>query len=143
MAACPRLTELTVILPYPHGAEITDTGILLDPIGVARSAISELVIACKALPDFDTFQIVRYPIGPPPLVCRCTNWWECSAHTPSSEQWEEALEKQMKDLEEWAIDCLKEPRIECQEEGRKRTTLRAIKFAPGRGPARVETKSVM
>ena len=71
------------------------------------------------------------------------NWWEHCNHTPSSEQWEEALEKQMNDLEERAIDCLKAQRMGCrEEEGRKRTTLRAIKFATGRGPVRVETKSV-
>lgn len=34
----------------------------------------------------------------------------------------------MKDLEAWAVDCLKGPKIGCREgEGRK-TTLRAIKF---------------
>ena len=48
------------------------------------------------------------------------------------------MEEYMKDLEEWAIDCLRRPttgrskraKIGCLEgEGRKRTTLRIIEFS--------------
>ena len=49
---------------------------------------------------------------------------------PSPEQWEQASEKQMKDLMEWTMDCLKRLKIGCQER-RKRTTLRVIRFGPG------------
>ena len=138
VAACPELAELTIVSPYPSGAQLTEAGVLLDPAGRARSAISEVVDACKALPDLDVLQLVRIPIVPPPLVCWCRQRG-CSSHMPSPEQWEQASEKQMKDLVEWTIDCLKEPKVErrweeeCQEEKEgKRTTLRVVKFGPGR-----------
>ena len=105
--------------------------------GRARSAILDLVGACKALPDFDTLQIVRFPAIPPPLVCSCV-WSVCNCRLPSTRQ----LENQMKELEEWAMDCLKKPRPGCQEgEGRK-TTLRVIKFRPGRRSVKVEEREV-
>ena len=139
MTAFPRLTELTVIASHPSDAQLTETGILLDPAGRVRLAISELVPACKILLDFDTFQLVRFSIIPPRLVCWC-GWGKlCSDHRPSSEQWEEALGKQAGDLGEWAIDCLKKPETECREgEGRKRTTLRTIEFGPGYRSVKVE-----
>ena len=49
---------------------------------------------------------------------------------------EEPLEKEMRDLEECAIDCLKKPRMGCLEVEGRRTTLRVIKFdsySPSRG----------
>ena len=67
---------------------------------MARSAISELVVACGALPDLDTFQLVRIPIVLSPVMCLCGQWG-CRSHMPSSEQWEQASEKRMKDLVEW------------------------------------------
>ena len=52
---------------------------------------------------------------------------------PSPEQWEQASEKEMKGLVEWTIDCLKGPKVECREEEEgKRTTLRVVRFGPGR-----------
>lgn len=36
-------------------------GILLGPAGGAWSEISELVVACEALPDFDTLRILCFP----------------------------------------------------------------------------------
>ena len=49
-----KLTKLTIIAPYTHGAPDTETGIPLNRVGRARSAISELpVIACNVLPYFD------------------------------------------------------------------------------------------
>ena len=143
MAACSRLTELTVVSPHPSDAQLTKTGILLDLAGKARSAISELVAACKSLPDFGTFQIVRFPIISPPLVCWCGRGELCHSHRPSPGDWEEALEKQTEDLGEWAINCLKEPETECREgEGRKRVTLRTIEFGPGCRSVKVEEHGV-
>ena len=52
MAAYPRLTELT-ISANPYDARVTKTGILHNPVRRALLAISELVAACEALPDFD------------------------------------------------------------------------------------------
>ena len=131
MAACSRLTELTVISPYPSGAQRAETEILLDPAGRARSALLELVVACKALPDFDTLQIARFPIILPRLACWCGQE-QCGHPRLCPAQWEWALAKQTKDLEEWAADCLKEPETGyLEEEERKKTTLRVIKIGPG------------
>ena len=105
MTACPKLTELTIIAPYPHGAPDRETGIPFGPAGRAHSAISELVIACKVLPYFDALQI----------VC---------IHKHTSEQ-------QMKLLMTWAINYLKPETGRQEEEGGKRTVLMVVKFSPG------------
>ena len=136
MVACSRLTELSVIYPYPYDTfQETDKGILFDPAGRARSAVSELIVACKALPDFNTLQIVRLPIRPPSPICNCDGPCEYFHPRIPLEQWERILGEQMKYLEEWAIDCL-------EREGRKGTTLRTIQFGysyhPRQSPAKVK-----
>ena len=125
VAACPRLAELTIVLPYQYSAEQMEMGFLLDQVGMARSAIPELVCACKALPDFDTLQIVRFPVISPRLASWCSRA-ECDCHGPSMQQWKRAVENKTKDLGEWAIDCLETPETGYRE-GRT-TTLRVIKF---------------
>ena len=132
VAACPRLIELTVVLPYPHSTEPLATRNRLDPAGRARSAISELVVACKALPDFDTLQIVHFPLVPSSLLCQC-RWGGCGSRMRFSEQRQQTLKEQMKDLEDWAIECLKKSETRCREgEERKRITLRVLRFSSGR-----------
>ena len=119
---CPRLTELTVS-PHPHDAYITETTILLDPAGTSRSAMSELVIACRALPDFDTLQILYFPTIAPYPICWCGN------HGPPTEQWDQASREQSEVMKDLAIATLKVPGAECQEgERRKRTTVRLIEL---------------
>ena len=118
MAACPRLTELTVVSPCPYDAQHARTGVQLNSTGRARSAVSELVIACKALPDFETLQIVRFP------------WCAQGRSGPHGlflEQWELALEKQTKDLERQAIDCLKTLRMGFLEGEGRRIKVRTVK----------------
>ena len=60
-------------------------------------------------------------------------------------QWEQAL-KRTKDLEEWAIDCLKESKTGCRAgEGRNKPTLRVIKFSsrrPSQSSVKVEEYEV-
>ena len=119
MAACPRLTELTVISPCPYDAQHTRTGVQLDPTGRALLAVLELVIAYKALPDFNTLQIVRFPW--------CVQG-RSGHHGLFLEQWELALEKQTKDLEMQAIDCLKTPRTGYREGEGRRTMMRTVKI---------------
>lgn len=132
MAACPRLTELTAVFPYPHSTEPMETRILLDPAGRARSMISELIVACKALLEFDTLQIVHCPLVPSSLVCQC-RWGGCGSRMHFSEQRQQTLGEKMKDLEDWAIECLKKSETRCQEGGeRKKITLRAFRFSSGR-----------
>ena len=131
VAACPKLMELTIFLPHPYDAQDMKE-IENDPAGKTRSAISKLVVACKALPDFGTLQIVRFPMFRPCLVCWYALQEHCN-HIPPMEQQEQVLEKQTKDLEGWAADCLKKSRTVFQEGGkRKGTTLRVIKFPRGR-----------
>ena len=124
VTACPGLTELTVIYPSSkHDAHIT-----AEEAGIAHSAISELGIACKVLPDFSTLQIVYFPVFTPSVICpACREMW-CQKHWLSTRRKRESKER-MKGLKDWAIDCLKGPAMECREgEGRTRTTLRLIKL---------------
>ena len=125
MAACPRLTELTIIYPDPIDAHQTlGTGIIFDPIGGAPSAVLELITACNALPDFDTLQIVHLPSPTPSLMgCGC-NEGVRGRCKPSREQLNQTREE-VKGLRDWAIDCLKKSEM---GEGGKRTTLRAIRL---------------
>ena len=129
VAACPRLTELTVISPHPHDSHRRETGALTDPVGSARSAASELVNACKALPDFDTFQIAHFPFVTLFPKCPC-GWFLCGGSSigtrePRAEQNQISGIKAVKDS---VIDCLK-PKAECQEgEGRKKIMLRIIEL---------------
>jgi len=86
----------------------------------------ELVNACKALPCFDTFQIVHFPHGSPPL--RRADWSEETNILSSLEQQKRALREQVNNMKDWAIDCFKVD-MGCQEgEGRKKTTLRVIEL---------------
>ena len=64
----------------------------------------------------------------------------------SSEQQERILGKQIKDMEDWAIDCLKKPGTGCREgEEKRRITLRVFRFSIGRpchGFAEIEEHKV-
>ena len=128
VTACPRLTELTVS-PNPYDARVTETGILHALAERALSAISELVVECETLPDFDTLQILYVPAPPPHPVCWC-GWQKCGNHTLHVEQWEQSLRKQAKGLKDFAIDCLKTSQIRRHEgEGRKRTTVKVVRLS--------------
>ena len=132
MAACPRLTELTVVFHHKCDVQHAGTGILFDPAGGAHSAMLELVVGCKALPDFDTLQVVRITLAQVHSSCGC-GWGGCSSRMDSSEQQEEILRKQTEDMKDWAIGCLKKPEIGWREgEERKRIMLRVFMFGPGR-----------
>ena len=111
VVACPKLTELTVVYPRPGDNGATETGYLLDPVGTARSAASELAKACKSLPDFDTFQIVHFPLSDGCI------------------QQLHALGEDLSGVKDLVINCLKEPGRGCREgEGRKKTTVRVVKL---------------
>ena len=134
VAACPRLTELTVLFRHKYDAQCPETGTPIDPTGGAHSAMSELVVACKALPDFNTLQVVRDTIIPVSLSCWC-GWGGCGSRMGSSKQQQEIMRKQTEDMRDWAIDCLKKPKTgfqEGEERERKRITLRVFMFGPGR-----------
>ena len=124
MAACPKLTELTIVYPRLGDGE-AEMGHHLGLVGSVRSATLELVNACKALPDFDVFQIVHFPL--PDL----TPSWEHM--TPSGPG--ELFHKLRNDLgsgKDLVIDCLKESEAGCRkEEGKKKTTVRVIELVEG------------
>ena len=126
------LTELTVIFPYLRCTRLTETGVLLDPTREsAQLAISELVAACKMLPDFHTFQIVCLLIIQSHMACWCGG--KCDKTIPwRMSQWDRSLREQAKGMKDFAIDCLKKAGIGYLEgERRKRTTLRIIQFSLG------------
>jgi hypothetical protein len=111
VAACPRLTELTVLCPFKQETEI----IPLDIVESVRLAISELIDACKTLPDFNTLQIVYLTLDLLPI-------YPIAALTERRNQ---ALRVQVKDVKDWAIDCLKKPKT---GRGKKKATLRVIEL---------------
>ena len=137
MAACPRLTELTIIFPHRLVIEYEE----LRPIYVKRvqSAISDLADACKALQDFDTLQVARFP-----LMYMCYEWPDCLCGPSPLHigRREEALEKEMRRLEEWAIECLRRPKIGCPEVAGRRSVLRSIKFGSSWGSVEVDEYEV-
>ena len=119
VAACPKLTELTIICPHPNKRGLGN-GILRDPVGTVRSATSELVNACKGLPDFDTFQIVH----------------GCGLDYGGEEVRVNRLRREYMEQVDGAryvaISCLKMPETGCREgEGRRKTTLRVIGLVSG------------
>jgi len=126
-AACPKLTELTLICRHPHDNPVAERGVLSDAVKSAHSATLDLVNACKVLPDFDTLQIVHFLLGTPSP--RCVDAW--AMNLSSMEQREQALRERVKGVRDLAVDCLSKPKVGCQEgEGRERTTLRVIELSP-------------
>jgi hypothetical protein len=94
-------------------------GYILSQVGSVRSATSELVNACKALPYFDTFQIVH--------GCRPMH----NEADLSVGRRRQALREQVDSVKDLAINCLKELETGYREgEGRK-TTVRVIELAAG------------
>ena len=122
VAACPRLTELTIVCPHPNDGPVAETGILPDPNESVRSAASELVIACKMLSDFDTLQIVHFP--------HRGHHGARDRHGHSREL--KQSRDEVKGLKDWVMNCLKSETGRQEGEGRKKTTLRVIKLSPDR-----------
>lgn len=128
MTALPRLTELTLVFPFPDPNLVPNTGVPSDTIGAIRSTILGLIGACKTLPDFDTLQIAYFhgedfcdvaygylPMG--------------DEISPSMYQLQRTLMDRVNAVKELAVDCLKRQERGCHEgEGRKKTTLRVIEL---------------
>jgi len=141
VAACRRLTELTVTYPHTHDISFSKQGALLDKVETARSTTLELVNVCKELPDFDTIQIVYF------LSEAALGWGGCGI-LPLSERQSQVLRKQVKGVADLAIDCLKEPGTGRRGgEGRNKTMVRVIELSPDHqryhlGPVKVEEHEV-
>ena len=132
MAASPRLTELTLIYPFFGDPLVSEAGLPLDVVETTRSAALKLVNACKALPDFNTIQIVHIGGGPRPPAVGGYEQMRDGGLPPVEQRWQ-ALRDRVKDVKDVAMDCLKE----CQEgEGRKRITLRVIELGRFRPPGK-------
>lgn len=120
VAACRRLTELTVLYPHPHphphphNSPGTEIDIPLETVRTARSALLELVNACKALPNFDTLQIVHFSLTTPPPISRCGG---CDGPGPYTEQEKQTLRDQVQGVKDLAVDCLRKPE---KGDGRKK-----------------------
>ena len=143
MAACPKLTELSIVYPYPYDGDV-DLGMETSArlVRNVRSAMLELANACKALPDFDTFQIVHFSL---PVVDEISEYERTHDPAPLFYNLRSGLGTG-KDL---VINCLKEPETGRREgEGKKKTTVRVIelveKFPPllRPGSAKVEEYEV-
>ena len=128
MAAWPRLTEITV-MPNPYVAIATETGFLHDPTGMELPAISELVVACEALPYFDTLQILHVPASHPYQLCWCesTRYHDSTLH---KKQWEQSRKEQVRRIKDFAIDRLKTLKYGRHEaEGVKRIIVRIVRLS--------------
>lgn len=122
LAACPRLTELTIIYPHPDDTQFEAVETRLDMVGTACSAMRELVNACKALPDFNTVQIVHFLPGAADRLE--------AIGLPSRELTSQALREEVKGMKDSAIDCLNGPEKRCQKgEKGKKITLRVIELS--------------
>jgi len=154
VAACPRLTELTVICPHPylhpHAFQFSETGVPLGPARSAHSKTIELVNVCRGLPNFDTLQIIHFSLNESGLG-RILEGGRAN-RSPLMNQ---ASREQAEGAKDSALDCLKKPRTGCGGEGRKKKTLRVVElssyftnlgfypresFVPG--PVRVEEHEV-
>ena len=129
VAACPRLTELT-IFPYPNITIITGREIMHDPTGKALSALSELVFACEALPDFDTIQILCFPTTMISSKIPPCEQEKCSCSMLCRGKLELSLKEEAKGMKDFVIDCLKRSKAGCQEgERREGTTVWVVNLA--------------
>lgn len=106
-------------------------------VGATRSTISEVVNACKYLPDFDTIQIVHIlGWGAHRPAVRGYDQMR-DGGLPSAEQLVQEVRDRVNDVKDLAIDCLKRPEMGYQEgEGRKRITLRVIELGRYRPPGK-------
>ena len=128
MAALPRLTELTVLYPHPRSTTTTVTENPLDVVEAIRSVTLELVDACKALPDFDTLQVVHSVTGTPPSSI--LDLWSVGRELPSAERQNEVSKEQANGVKDWAMGRLRKLNAGCREgERRRRTTLRVIELS--------------
>ena len=124
-----RLTELTLIYPHPYDYPIMETGTQLYTAQTVRSATSELVNACKALPDFDTLQIVHFLLNDnlPISYDGATGY----SNVPCTNERKQQLRERVKGVKDLAIDSLEKAKAECREREReKKTMLRVIELSP-------------
>ena len=74
VAVCPRLAELTIVCSS-FDTRITTSKTLFDWVESTCSIILQLVIACKALPGFNTLRVVYFRVFPRPEICWCRELW--------------------------------------------------------------------
>lgn len=99
-----------------------------------RSATLEMIHACKALPDFDTFQIVQIVqialyLTPTPSPSILDRWLRGHKKSSlSSIVWRPVLKEQS--VKDWAMARWKRSETGRQEgEGKKRSTLKVIELS--------------
>ena len=137
MAACQGLTELTLIYPHPDDTLVAETGLPLDKVGVTHSAALELVNACKALPDFNTIQLVHFLGRDHTLPAMCEYERMRDGNLSSAEQPRQVLRDRVEVVRDLVIDCLRNPEMGSQEgEETRKTTLRVIELGKYRLPGK-------
>jgi len=82
----------------------------------------ELVNACKALPDFDTIQIVHFLPG--------TGDRLEAIGILSTEPLNRTLREEVKGVRDSVVDCLNKLEMGRQKGGRRKITLRVIELSP-------------
>ena len=98
----------------------------------------ELANTCKALPDFDTLQIVHFVLSEPLPVCESAR-----ASLGATEKREQALREQVNCVKDLAIGSLKKAKAGCREGGgRKKATVRVIELSPHLPPTKYNLGSV-
>ena len=123
MAACPKLTELSIVYPYHSDGDVdlnTETsGGLVENV---RSAILELANTCKALPDFDTIQIVHFSLPGYDEILEYEMRYD-----PATMFYD--LRRGLGTGKDLVINCLEEPETGRREgEGKKKTAVRVIEL---------------
>lgn len=94
---------------------------------IVHSTTSELVNACRALPDFDTLQIVHSLVD---------GYGVAGYHSVlCSDQRKQELRERVKVVKDLAVDSLEKAKTGYREgERRKKVTLRVIELSPGPSP---------
>ena len=93
--------------------------------------MSKLIVVCKTLQDFNTLQIVRLTKPDYYPLFDCDTGQVSSDHSYDSyittERWAQILEEHVKDLREWAVECLEKAKTGGLEgEERKKITVRTV-----------------
>lgn len=128
MAACPRLTELSILCPHPHlhphDFRFSEAGIPLGPVRTAHSEIIELVNGCKELPDFDTLQIIHFSLN-----TSDTGRGLEGGKVNRLPLMNQVSREQAEGMKDWVLERLKEPRTGCEGNGRKKKMLRIVELS--------------
>ena len=114
------LTELTLL--FPNGTESCK---IRSQYEVVSAKILDIITACKALPDFDTIQIVYFPREPPDIFRSSDGQWYDVGADPV---WGFIREKLGHWMDAGVIRSRQSEYGEGEGESGKKTTLRLVEL---------------